>query len=277
MPIGVGDQLFIMKTLYRIVKPEEFTLEHSNYIDSFKKSIKMVSSHMNIIFGAKDIESRHIISTDSYAQIVGLKYGEEVSARFDRDMPCDGTAQYEKSYIKEDLSLIRSLNPEKNISILNVHHYSDGLKARIFKKRLLCHSNSQSILGTVYSGFDIELKNILNIIPSYIIKFGATGSLSIGNQKLSNNIQLNNYEQEICFLLLLNWEFKQIANFMNEIRPLQNERNANTIIKKKNYICEKLNLDTTNVTDLQSFLVSIGFHNSMPTTFYNRIIGSTLL
>jgi hypothetical protein len=99
---------------------------------------------------------------------------------------------------------------------------------------------SYSILGTVYSGFDIEMRNILNIIPSYIIKFGATGSLSIGNQQFSNNVELTDYEQEICFLLLLNWEFKQISNFMNEIRPCQNKRSSNTIIKKKTIFVKNL-------------------------------------
>jgi hypothetical protein len=229
-----------MSTLYKIVKSNEFTLEHLNYIDHFRKSISLVSGQIDIILGAKDVDSRHIIATDSYAQIVGLKSGNEVSDRFDRDMPCDGTAQYAESYVKEDLFLINSLSPEKSISILNVHNYSDGLKAIVFKKRILCHNNSNSILGTVYSGVNVELKNILSIIPSYIIKFGAAGSLSIGNQPFSKNIDLTDYEHEICFLLLLNWELKQIANFMNEIRPCKNKRSSNTIIKKKTTFVKNL-------------------------------------
>jgi hypothetical protein len=64
---------------------------------------------------------------------------------------------------------------------------------------------------------------------------------------------------------------------MNTFRGEHYTRTADTIIKKKNYICEKLSLPSTNVSDLQDFLVSVGFHNSMPQSFYNRIIGSTIL
>ncbi|MDQ5922074.1 MAG: hypothetical protein QG673_2133 [Pseudomonadota bacterium] len=260
----------------KIVTPEQFTPEHLVYLNDFKKSLETISAQSNIIFGAKDVNSKHITATNAYAKIVGLNNGNDVSARLDKEMPCEGTAQYADCYVREDLSLINSLDPEKNLSVLNVHHYSDGLKARLFKKHLLYHKQSNSILGTIYSGFDLKFKDILNIIPSYIMKFSSR-SLPIGKQKLINDIELTDYEQEICFLLILNWEFKQIANFMNETRPMRNNRTADTIIKKKNYICEKLNLPSTNVGDLQDFLVSIGFHNSMPTSFYNRIVGSTIL
>ena len=266
-----------MNVLYKIVTPENFTTDHLDFINEFKKSIHTISTQSDIMIGAKDVNSRHIISTDAYAQKVGLKSGNDVSSRFDKEMPCDGTAQYADCYVKEDLSLINTLNPDKSLSTLNIHHYSDGLKSRLFKKHLLYHHTSRSILGTVYSGFDIELKNVLNIIPSYIIKFGAIGSLSITNQKLINSIELTDYEQEVCFLLLLNWEFSQIASFMNKTRPEHKNRTSDTIIKKKNYICKKLNLPTTNVSVLQDFLVSTGFHNNMPVSFYNTIVGSTIL
>ena len=263
--------------LCKIVSPDQFTPEHLSYINDLKRSIGIISNQLDIILGAKDINSRHIISTNTYACIVGLTSGEAVSGRLDKEMPCDGTTQYADDFVKEDLALINLLNPEGSISVLNVHHYSDGLKARLFKKRILYHNDSNSILGTTYSGFDIELKNVLNILPSYIIKFGVTGSLSIGTYKVSDNVDLTDYEQEICFLLLLNWDFKQIASFMNETRSEYGTRMADTIIKKKNYICEKLSLPTTNVSCLQEYLVSIGFHNIMPVSFYNRIVGSTVL
>jgi hypothetical protein len=264
---------------YKLVLPKNFTKEQVSYVEEFKKLVTIMSDNTDMIFGAKDINSKHIISTNSYAKIVGLKNGHEVENRFDRDMPCDGTSQYADSYVREDLLLINSLEINKVISTLNVHHYSDGVKARIFKKYILSHKPSESILGTIYSGYDIELKDVLKILPIYITRFGPNNSIqSINNNDvLIDQVKLTNYEQELCFLFLLNWEFKQIADFMNKFRPNHTDRTADTVIKKKNYICEKLNLKSNRMKDLQDFLISIGFHNKMPVSFYNQVIGSTLL
>ena len=145
-----------MNNDYKIILPKNFTNEHKKYLEKFKSHVS-AASEFGFMLGAKDINSKHIIATNAYANIVGLKHGNDVEARFDKDMPCEGTAQYAENYVEEDLSLINSLDVNKNISILNIHNYNDGLKARIFKKRLLFHKDSQSILGTIYSGHDVEL------------------------------------------------------------------------------------------------------------------------
>lgn len=263
---------------YKLLHPKDFTQEHTSFIAKFIDSTSLLSDQSGIIFGAKDIESRHIISTDSYAKLVGLDYGKNVSGRFDKEMPCCGTVEYADIYVKEDQNLLYTLNPENNIQILNVHNYSNGLGAVIFNKNILYHQNTNSILGTVYSGFRIELKNVMNIIPNYIIRFGITGSIqALDNNAKVDNIILTDYEQEICFLLLLNWNCGQIANFMNEFRPKDKYRTTDTILKKKNQICEKFSLPTNSIQKLQEFLISVGFQNSMPRSFYNRIIGSQVL
>lgn len=263
---------------YKFVSPQNFTEDHIRYIDDFKTSVKLLSLNSDIIFGAKDINSRHLISTDTYAQIVGLSNGEDVSGRRDHDMPCHGTAQYADCYVKEDSLLLNTFDPDQSISVLNIHNYSDGMNARVFKKRILCHKPSRSILGTVYSGYNIELKDVLNIIPSYIIRFGATSTIeSTSKINIASSVHLTEYEEELCFLFLLNWEFKQIAEFMNKFRPEHLDRTADTVIKKKNYLCQKFNLNTTRLLDLQSFLVAMNFHNKMPKSFYRKIVGSTIL
>lgn len=264
---------------FKIVAPENYSTCHQNYINEFIKLISFMSNNTDMIMGAKDVNSRHIISTNEYAKIVGLKKGYDVADRFDKEMPCDGTAQYAKQFVLEDQSIISKKNPSCAISTLNIHNYSDGTKARIFKKYILKHDESKSILGTIYSGTEIQLSDVLNIIPNYITLFGATGSIESINKSsiLVENITLTNYEQEICFLLLLNWDFTQIANFMNEFRPSSTVRTSDTIIKKKNYICDKLKMKTTMKSDLVDYLVSINFHNKMPSSFYNLVIGSSKL
>lgn len=263
---------------YKIVAPQNYHLEDINFIEKFKETINILSSQTNLIFGIKDIYSKHIISTNAYANIVGLKEGKDVSGMFDKEMPCEGTSQYADSYVEEDLSLINTLDVNKHISILNVHHYNDGIKARVFKKDILHCEKSQSILGTIYTGYDIKLSDFMNIIPTYILKFGAIGSLeSISNNHIKNNINLTDYEQEICFLLILNWDIKKITLFMNQFRPNKIIRTPDTIIKKKNYICQKLGLNSNTTNDLVEYLISISFHTKMPKSFYCKIIGSHVL
>lgn len=245
-------------------------------IEQAKHSIKFLSQQCNDILGIKDINSRHVISTNAYAKIVALKNGVEVEGKLDFDMPCQGTAEYAPQYVKEDQELLNALNVHKQISVLNVHHYSDGLKARIFKKRILHHEPTKSILGTIYSGYDVELKDFVSLIPNYIIQFGSTGSLKVIDYSSTDKLNLNEYEQEICFLLLLNWTPRQIAEFMNIFKPENSERTLDTIIKKKNYICQKLGIP--NKTEcLCEYLVSINFHSNIPKSFYSRIVGSTIL
>jgi hypothetical protein len=262
---------------YKIVKPAEYLPEHSNFIENFKYSIQLLSTQTNNIIGLKDVDSKHIISTNAYAKIVALKNGIEVADRTDFDMPCPGTVQYAHQYVQEDQALINSKNIGIGISVLNVHNYSDGLKARVFKKHILHHVPTLSILGTIYSGYDVELKDFVNIIPNYIVQFGLTGSLEVINNLNAGNLPLNDYEQEICFLLLLNWEPRQIAELMNTLRPRNSSRTADTIIKKKNYICQKLHIPFNRTSDLCNFLVSKGFHTKIPQSFYSRIVGSRVL
>lgn len=258
---------------YKLIAPQHFTDEHCNYIKNFKESIIALSGGTEMMIGAKDINSRHIISTDSFAKIVGLKNGNDVTGRLDREMLCEGTVEYASCYVKEDLELINSFDVNKTMSTLNIHYYSDGFRARIFKKYILHHQRSQSILGVIYSGHNALLKDTFKIIPSYAARFDINCSIeSINSQILVAGVRLTDYEQEICFLILLGWGFRQIANFMNHIRPTAKKRTINHIVKKKNELCQKFNLSSNRTEDLQEFLVSINFHNKIPAIFFNQII-----
>lgn len=265
--------------MYKLVLPTAFTKDQTDYIEKFKSMIRVLSETTDALMGAKDIESRHIISTTSHAKIVGLDKCGDVNGRLDAEMPCEGTAQYAEQFVQVDKSLLASQDVKKGVVILNIHNYGDGTKARIFKKHLLKHDESKSILGTIYSGQDIELSDVINVMPSYITRFGSTGSIdAISNDsKICGEITLTEYEQEICFLLLLNWNFRQIADFMNYFHKSEKERTIDTIIKKKNYICQKLGLNSLLLSDLQDFLVSIGFQNKIPLTFLRFIVGNKVL
>ena len=260
---------------YTLVAQEDFNEEQEIFVDEFRRSINLISNQTNIIMGAKDIDSRHLIATDAYAKIVALQKGVEVIDRFDREMPCEGTAQFADCYVREDQGLLHGGVIDKSISILNVHEYGDGDKARVFEKHLLKHHPTRAILGTIYSAYEIKLDSFFSIIPNYFLEFGAGCSLEKNEGALLlDTFNLTEYEHEVCFLLIMNWSFAQIASFMNKHRPRALPRVADTISKVRSRVCVKLGIQNDSLFALRDKLISLGVHRKIPEAFFKRLIGS---
>lgn len=265
---------------YKIVTPEKYSIEHHDFIDEVKDKIRILSTQTQIMLILKDADSRIITGSDVSARTFGLKSGREFDGKFFADLPCKAVAAYEEQIKQHDRQVINSKDINKKLQVLNVYQYYDGLKARLTTQNVFYHKNTQSILGVLNTANTVQLKDFINIIPSYILQFGALGSIeaiSGTTEPLTNGVGLTEYEQEVCFLLLLNWSFTQIAEFMNRFRPNQVPRNANTIIKKKDSLCNKFNLPSHTVSSLCEYLFSIGFHQKMPLSFYSRITGSHII
>lgn len=263
---------------YRLVSPEMFTREQKQFVDKFKELICSISSQTDLIFGAKDIHSKHFMSTDSYAKLVKLNSGHEVTDRFDRDMPCDGTAEFAHCYVQEDQALLRQPDIDKKISVLNIHEYGIGIRALVFDKQIMKHQPSRSILGTIYRAREIEIANFFALLPNYAREFGIGCSVENCSGELNiDNVRLSDYEHEVCFLLIMNWDCRQIADFLNKHRPGVTARSADTIYKCKNRICNKLGIANCSSANLREMLVSIGAHRKMPKLFFSQILGSKLI
>ncbi|QYG08891.1 hypothetical protein [Janthinobacterium sp. PAMC25594] len=261
---------------YRLVAQENFTVEQTVFMEKLKESINLISTQSNIILGAKDINSRHFTSTDAYANLVGLLNGKDVENRLDRDMPCKGTASFAESYIKEDGDLLQSTNINNKIITLNIHEYDDGMKALVFNKSMIKHHLSRSILGLMYDAYEIDIKNFFILIPNYAMEFGMECSIAnTGDEFNIEGLKLTEYEHEICFLIIMNWNFKQIASFMDKYRPKQNARTADTIYKCRNRICEKLNMSNFSSSNFRDILIAAGLHRKLPKLFFNRLIVKT--
>jgi hypothetical protein len=257
---------------YSLVPSSELTDEHKLHIDELKRNISFISFQTNVIFGAKYIDSWHIISTDAYAKLVGLNTGEEVENRFDRDMPCEGTAELADQFVREDHNLITNPDINKKVSILNVHNYSDGLRAMVFEKSILKHKPTKSILGLLYSAYEIELNSFLTLIPNYIVEFGLGNMESTDDGIEIDNIRLSEKDHEICFLLTMRWNFQQISDFLNKYSPHKTPTTANTIYETHTHICERLCLPNNSAAVLREKLVSMGVHTKIPQTFFNRLV-----
>lgn len=267
--------------MFTNVSPAEFTPEHTIFFNRFKASLLHISEQMDdVILGVKDIHSRHLIGTDATARVLALKHGMELAGRLDCEMPCEGTAQFADSFVAEDRALLAASDIDKAIKILRIYHFADGLSARIFTKSLLKHRSSQSVLGVVYHAYTICIDDFLGIVPNYIMEFGVACSIEPRIISPGDGLsKLTEYEHEICFLLLLNWDFGDIADFMNTFRPRpgKSPRVADSIIKSKNRICEKMGLPTVRLAGLRDTLIAAGMQKKMPRSFFRRLIGSHLI
>ncbi|MEB0137700.1 MULTISPECIES: hypothetical protein [unclassified Undibacterium] len=264
--------------MYRLVSQKNFTVEQTDYIEKLKESIQFISNQSDMIVGIKDVDSKHFISSDSYANLVGLANGADVKNRMDHDMPCEATARFADSYVKSDRRLLHYANMNHKIRTLDIFEHVDGIKALVFNKHMIKHHPSESILGLMYDAYEIDIKIIYSLIPNYAIEFergfcieNADDTFQVGNVKLTE------YEREICFLLIMNWNFKQIACFMDKHRPKSSIRTADTIYKCRNRICEKLHISNCSASQFKNLLVGAGLHKKMPKLFFHRLIGSRVL
>lgn len=264
---------------YKIVAPKDFTEEQTNYINQLKYATTLLSEQISTLMLIKDIDSRLIVGSDASAKVFGLTNGRDLSGMCISDIPCPSVAEHAQQFKLQDEKLMKQDDITTPLECLDVIGYSDGVKTSITTKQIVFHQPSLSILGTTSTAFRVKLRDFVNIIPRYSFKFGAIGSVESINSKtkLLCDIKLTDYEQEICFLLLLDWSYKEIAEFMNQSRPERTTRSADTIIKKKDRICQKLLLRGSYLKTLIDYLVSINFHHKMPSTFYSRIIGTKIL
>jgi hypothetical protein len=263
---------------YTVVKSENYTEEHIKYTNQFKDSVSFLSMQTNLMFYVKDADLKFIIGTDTSAKTLGLKYGSDFTGLAMTDLPCESVAKSAKQITSQEQELMDLCDISKSLEVLNVFEFTDGLRARVATRRPFYHQTSKSILGISSSAINVELKDFINIIPSYLLRFGAIGSIESMKQDINiQDIVLNEYEQEICFLFLLGWSVQQVTDFMDIFRPNDTPRTTDAIIKKKNYICQKLGLTNTNLKNLCDYLFSIGFQNKMPESFYLKMIGSKII
>jgi transcriptional regulator with XRE-family HTH domain len=256
---------------YKLVSPEDFTEEQKIFLDSFQDSVNIISSQTELVFGFKDIHSKHVISTDAFAHLVALPHGQDIAGRFDRDLPCEGVAQFAEDFVNEDSELLSRKDPNRKKSILNIHEFATGPDAFIADKYPLKHQLSQSILGVIYTAHRVEISNFFTLFPNYFLKFGMGSSIEIVNGPLGvGGALLTEYEHEVCFLMTLDLSFNQIACFMNMHRPLSALRDTGTIYECKERIYQKLNCLSSS---LREMLIDAGVHKKIPSSFFNRLIG----
>jgi hypothetical protein len=256
---------------YNLVSPEDFTEEHKIFLESVKDSFRNGSYPPGFISGIKDIHSKHVISTDYLAKLVGLSYGEEVEDRFDHDMPCKA-AELAQDFVNEDRELLSHKDGDRKSSLLNINQYSTGIQALLTEKYPITHKPSQSILGITFLSNQVDLSHFFTLMPNYIFEFGIHGNIQNVSETLTiDKTHLTEYEHEVAFLMVMSWHAKQIAHFMNKHRPSASPRTMDTIYKCRDRISHKFYCDPKNIREK---LIAIDLHRKIPSSFFNRLLGN---
>lgn len=258
------------------LKPNEFLPEHHEYIQQYYASVKLLSKqHSNLIMGMKDVCSNYLLSNNAHAEAVGLADALDLVGRSDSDMPCQGTSSFAAQYQSEDQDIL-GRGDLKGKSFLKIHHYADGFKARVIHKSLLYHEESAAILGITFCGNEISLASMFTMMPNYvnlIDKVNPTKPSGQSGINLGNGVFLTGYEHKVCFLLVHGWGYKEIAELMNKQDGNGAHRNADTIIKTKNRVCQKLGLLSSHVEELKSLLTGLNVHQQIPVALHGAFSG----
>lgn len=251
-----------------MVEPHEFLPEHLAFLEQYRRSVHLISSYNHeLIMGLKDINSRYLVTNGAHATAIGIKNAIDMIGLSDGDMPCEDTSSFKDQYALEDKQALQ--NGDLTYTYLKIHNYADGFKARLIKKSSLYHKETNSILGIVFSGYEINFSNLFTLIPNYanLMKKAAAlkqiSQISAPQKFMINGASLTIYEYEICYLLAVGWSYREIADFMN-IRNLgKTNRTADTIKKVKDNICRKLG-ESGHLSHLKQILIKYNIHLNPP-------------
>ena len=268
----------IIQPPYFLVPPSEFNEDQQKFIEKIKETIAVISSQTDLILGAKDVNSRHLAVTEAYSRWMVPDESREFAECRGCVATCNISTDRVADFNPEDRSLLLQGDINKKVSLLNIHRGRDGVHALVLDKQLLKHVPSQSVLGIFFSARVMELHKLFTIIPNFILEFGTDISIEKYQGPLNlRDVKFSEYEHEVCYLVTMNWTCRQIVDFLNAFHPKAVPRSIDTIYKCRNRICDKVGIPDYSMEKLRATLISMGLHQKMPQSFFNRILGSTCI
>lgn len=257
-----------------VLKPREFLSEHIDYINQYREAIKIISeNNPGLIMGLKDVDSHYLISNPAYSNAVGIKSPEAMVGLSDNDLPYISDSPFAEQYKSEDKHIIK--NPHATYSYVKVHQYADGFKARIIHKSAMYHAKSDTILGVVFSGYEVDFSSLFTLIPNYenLMEKASIMQLMPNTERLViNGTSLTAYEYEVCYLLSNGWGCEEVADFMNHRNPNQPKRSGDTIVKAKDRICLKFRIPN-QLYYFRQELRKLHIHNKPPLVIIQAFTG----
>ena len=252
----------VAEPAYQLLAPEQFNEEHNAYLDQFERAARLIADQTGLMVGAKNIFMQHMMSTSDCARRIEDMKGDTVD---------------------EDRRLLRIRDVTRRLTVLSIYSLEDETYALTIEKRLLVHAPSRSILGTVYHAIRMANSGLVSLLPNFLLEFdthpvsigqsGATAGASEGKAA----VQLSEREVEVCFLIVLNWNCRQIADFLNRFHPARSARTVDAVYKYRNRICDKFGVEEYSNAALKSVLLKRGLHRTMPRFFLQHLCGSSVI
>lgn len=241
-------------------------------IDQAIKSINFFSN-IKYVFLLKDTSGNYLALTEHAAKVYGLENPNSVLGKSTMELFGEEHSKIAQQNIELDNYLLSS--KADTISSINFFNYADNVQARLVLRYKLSDPESKQVLGILYqeipSGLNNECVSIMDSIGTEHsqIRFPEYGANPVIDR-------LTTYEHEVCFLISIGWGPSQIHNFLNRVYP-ETKRSLDAIIKKKNAICNKFDIEFTHISYLREFLVQNGVYRQIPQNLLSHLQGSYLV
>lgn len=229
-------------------------------------------SKIKYLFYLKDKDGNYLAMTDYAAHVYGfespeLAIGKSMLELLGEKYPkiSQQTRELEEQFI--------SSNAE-TMSVINFFSYADNVQVRLVLRTKLKDPETGEVLGMlcqeIPSGLNNECMSIMDSLgESSSIKFPDTDYNPVIDK-------LTSYEHEVCFLVSIGWSPSQIQNFLNRLYPEQ-QRTLDAIIKKKNAICNKFDLEFNHISNLKEFLIKNEVYKQIPQKLLSHLQGAYMV
>lgn len=181
------------------------------YQDSNSETLLGMSAYHSDLCAIKDLNSCYIAANDAVAKFVGLKKGNDLLGKWDRELPCKA-AKNAPSFIKNDKN---ALSYCKNMHFISFDQYQNEDWHLLYSTRSPVIEENGEIKGITLRSIDITSFSLLNagILLSGILseKIMQRKSFSFVMQPNYEQISLSRQESLCLFYFLHGYAIKKIA------------------------------------------------------------------
>ena len=236
-------------------------------------SIKFFSK-IKYVFVLKDHNLRILAMTDFAAYVFGVADLTNVIGKTVMEVAYDKHPKMSKQIAQLDEYLINS--DLESLSSISFFNYADGVQARLVIRYKLVDPETKAFLGILYqeipSGIDNKCATIMDSLGEQQF-----ASLEFPDLSPNSTIEkLTQYEHEICFLITIGWGLSQIHKFLERLYP-EKSRTLDAVIKKKNAICYKFNIENNHIETLRRFLLKHNVYRKIPESLLTHLVGAYLI
>lgn len=250
---------------FKLVTPEEFTESDKKYISKLFNmicQIELINPYK--IMGFKDINSKYMYCTNSFAKLVGLDSKEEVIGHRDHDMPCE-TSEFGDEYRRQDQKILQKTAAlgfylEVFLETNNFATHKGFLK---FTKFGVVNSETNNVVALGYEADNFfTLNPARKIMQDFNVKFSYVSKRS----KALMPINLSRMEELVIFWFINNQTNSEIAQIITHLNKKIKPMSEKTVQAHINNI--KTKFGVINRNELYDLLIEHGYDNHIPNSIF---------